>query len=180
MSDHLGERLTLLVDGRLDHAERERVLAHLAHCGSCRHEVDAHRRLKATLTALRAAPPQPGPDLTARLLAVASQERVALPLSPAVPPSTPRRSRRPRGAVRPLGRAGALRPRRAATAGVLLAVGLAGALALGAPGSSGPAAPFDPASPALVADHVSTSSGVPLSEPVSATVIPAGAAGPGR
>ena len=177
MNDHLGERLTLLVDGRLDHAERERVLAHLAHCGPCRHEVDAHRRLKVTLAALREAPPQPAPDLTARLLAVASIERAG---PPAAPPATPRRSRRPRGAARPLGRASTLRPRRATTAGVLLAVGLAGALALGSPASSGPAASVDPASPALVADHVSTSSGVPLSEPAFATVVPVGSAGAGR
>ena len=73
-----------------------------------------------------------------------------------------------------------LAPRRATAAGVLLLVGLAGALALGSPASSGPAAPVDPASPALIADHVSTSSGVPLSEPAFATVVPAGAAGPGR
>lgn len=177
MNDHLGERLTLLVDGRLDHAERERVLAHLTHCGPCRHEVDAHRRLKAMLTALRGDPPQPGQDLTARLLTVASPDRSA----PVTPPATPRRSRRPRGAARPLGRASALRTRRATTtAGVLLAVGLVGALALGSPASSGPAATVDPASPALVADHVSTSSGVPLSEPVFATVVPAGSAGAGR
>ena len=175
MSDHLGEGLTLLVDGRLDHAERERVLAHLAHCGPCRREVDAHRRLRATLTALREAPPRPGADLTARLLAVAAAERSA----PAAPPVTPRRVVRPRGAARPPGRAAALRSRRAGTAGVLLVVGLVGALALGSPASSGPAAPVDPASPALVADHVSTSSGVPLSEP-AATIVPVGAAGPGR
>lgn len=181
MSDHLGERLTALVDGELDHAERERVLAHLAHCTPCRGEVDAHRRLKAALGGLRDTFPLPPPDLAARLLAVAAAERSA----PAGPPLTPRSARRPRGAGRPGGRAGARRPRRATTAGLLLAVGLAGALALGAPASSGPAARVDPASPALVADHVSTSSGVPLSEPafagvVGTGVVPAGVAGPDR
>ncbi|MCU1691171.1 MAG: hypothetical protein JWM64_262, partial [Frankiales bacterium] len=95
MSDHLGDAVTALVDGELDHPSRERVLAHLAHCAPCRGEVDAHRRLKASLTSLRALPVEPGPDLTARLLAVAA------PRPPSAPPVTRRGPRRPRGAARP-------------------------------------------------------------------------------
>ncbi|MER7174942.1 SAV_2336 N-terminal domain-related protein [Streptomyces mesophilus] len=47
---HLGDQLAALLDGELNHAARERVLAHLATCAQCRAEVDAQRRLKATLT----------------------------------------------------------------------------------------------------------------------------------
>ena len=177
MSDHLGERLTALVDGALDHAERERVLAHLAHCSPCRGEVDAHRRLKSALGGLRETAPLPSPDLTARLLAVAAARARRAGRPARHPPPGARSARRPPS---PRRAPPACAPRRTTTAGVLLVAGLVGALALGAPASSGPAAPVDPASPALVADHVSTSSGVPLSEPAVAGVVDAGLAGPGR
>ncbi|MCW2605949.1 MAG: hypothetical protein JWO60_642, partial [Frankiales bacterium] len=86
MSGHLGERLTALVDGELDHAARDRALSHLAHCDECRAQADAHRRLKAALSGLRAAPPVPPAELVARLTALPSQEARA----PARPPSTRR------------------------------------------------------------------------------------------
>ncbi|MGK5728259.1 anti-sigma factor family protein [Streptomyces sp. URMC 124] len=43
---HLGDRLAALVDGELGHDSRERVLAHLATCWTCKAEADAQRRLK--------------------------------------------------------------------------------------------------------------------------------------
>ncbi len=177
MSDHLGDAVTALVDGQLDHPARERVLGHLAHCAPCRGEVEAHRRLKASLTRLRALPVEPSPDLAARLLAAAATR----PATP--PPSTRRGPRRPRGAARPPVRPLRARPsaRRGAAAGVLLAVGLAGALALGAPDARrGARTPVDPASPAFVTAYVETTSEVPLTEPAFATVVPASASRPGR
>ncbi|MCW2665169.1 MAG: hypothetical protein JWN57_131, partial [Frankiales bacterium] len=72
-SDHLGDRVAALVDGQLDHPSRERLLAHLAHCAPCRTQVEAQRRLKASLRELGARPMLPSDELTARLLALPSQ-----------------------------------------------------------------------------------------------------------
>jgi anti-sigma factor RsiW len=65
---HLGERLSALVDGELDHDERDRVLAHLASCDECRAEAEAQRRLKQRLRSLGDA--APSPDLLTRLYAM--------------------------------------------------------------------------------------------------------------
>lgn len=63
--EHLGENLAALVDGELCHERRDRVLAHLATCPTCRAEADAQRRLKSVF----AESPLPGPSdtLLARL-----------------------------------------------------------------------------------------------------------------
>jgi anti-sigma factor RsiW len=65
---HLGERITALVDGELDHDERDRVLAHLAGCAQCRAEAEAQRRLKRRLRSIADA--TPSPDLLTRLYAM--------------------------------------------------------------------------------------------------------------
>ncbi|NLU67302.1 zf-HC2 domain-containing protein [Streptomyces sp. HNM0574] len=62
---HLGDRLAALVDGELGHDARERVLAHLATCHSCKAEADAQRSLKSVFA--DAAPPPPSDGLLARL-----------------------------------------------------------------------------------------------------------------
>ncbi|MFJ3232836.1 anti-sigma factor family protein [Streptomyces sp. NPDC086787] len=62
---HLGDRLSALVDGELDHESRERVLAHLATCVRCKTEADAQRRLKNVFA--QAAPPPPSESFLARL-----------------------------------------------------------------------------------------------------------------
>ncbi|MEO3782240.1 zf-HC2 domain-containing protein [Actinocorallia sp. B10E7] len=49
----LGDRLTALVDGELDHDGRDRALAHLAGCDGCRAEAEALRRLKRRLSSLK-------------------------------------------------------------------------------------------------------------------------------
>jgi anti-sigma factor RsiW len=49
---HLGERLSALIDGELDLAERERVLIHLSRCSSCRDEIAALHTLKRRMNAL--------------------------------------------------------------------------------------------------------------------------------
>lgn len=49
---HLGERVSALVDGELNHAERDRALAHLAFCADCRREVESMRALKSRLRSL--------------------------------------------------------------------------------------------------------------------------------
>ncbi|MEW2129470.1 zf-HC2 domain-containing protein [Streptomyces sp. NPDC005435] len=62
---HLGDRLSALVDGELGHETRERVLAHLATCGRCKAEAEAQRRLKNVFA--QAAPPPPSESFLARL-----------------------------------------------------------------------------------------------------------------
>ncbi|MBZ6289293.1 zf-HC2 domain-containing protein [Streptomyces olivaceus] len=62
---HLGDRLSALVDGELGHDARERVLAHVATCTKCKTEVDAQRRLKDVFA--QAAPPPPSESFLARL-----------------------------------------------------------------------------------------------------------------
>jgi anti-sigma factor RsiW len=62
---HLGESLAALIDGELSHDSRDRVLAHLATCPSCKDEADAQRQLKSVF----ATSPLPAPPagLLARL-----------------------------------------------------------------------------------------------------------------
>ncbi|MFV0133797.1 anti-sigma factor family protein [Streptomyces sp. HMX87] len=62
---HLGDRLSALVDGELGHDARERVLAHVATCPKCKAEVDAQRRLKNVFA--ETAPPAPSESFLARL-----------------------------------------------------------------------------------------------------------------
>ncbi|MHA5050856.1 anti-sigma factor family protein [Streptomyces sp. SD15] len=62
---HLGDRLSALVDGELGHESRERVLAHLATCAKCKAEADAQRRLKNVFAEV--APPPPSESFLARL-----------------------------------------------------------------------------------------------------------------
>jgi len=62
---HLGDRLSALVDGELGHEARERVLAHLATCAKCKAEADEQRRLKNVFA--EAAPPPPSESFLARL-----------------------------------------------------------------------------------------------------------------
>ena len=68
---HLGQRLSALIDGELDGGERERVLVHMARCGSCRDEVAALRMLKRRMNALGEA--AAGADLTGRLIGLSAQ-----------------------------------------------------------------------------------------------------------
>ena len=63
---HLGQRLSALIDGELDGGERERVLLHMARCGSCRDEVAALRMLKRRMNDLGEA--AAGAGLTGRLM----------------------------------------------------------------------------------------------------------------
>ncbi|MER6524815.1 zf-HC2 domain-containing protein [Streptomyces sp. NPDC001508] len=63
--EHLGDRLSALVDGELGHDARERVLAHLATCARCKAEADAQRQLKNVFA--ESAPPPPSESFLARL-----------------------------------------------------------------------------------------------------------------
>ncbi|QBI52593.1 anti-sigma factor family protein [Streptomonospora litoralis] len=63
--DHLGERLSALVDGELGHTERDRALRHLAACENCRFEAEMMRGLKRRLHGLDS--PEPSTDFMGRL-----------------------------------------------------------------------------------------------------------------
>jgi anti-sigma factor RsiW len=66
---HLGHRLSALIDGELDGAERDRVLVHLAGCEPCRSEAVALRTLKRRMNALGEAAADAA--LTRRLIGLA-------------------------------------------------------------------------------------------------------------
>ncbi len=67
--NHLGQRLSALIDGELGDDERDRVLAHLVRCDSCRGEAVALRTLKRRMHSLGETMADAG--LTRRLMAVA-------------------------------------------------------------------------------------------------------------
>jgi anti-sigma factor RsiW len=66
---HLGDRLSALVDGELDGAERDRVHAHLASCEPCRAEAAELRALKQKLRGLTTGAPAEA-AMTRRLIAM--------------------------------------------------------------------------------------------------------------
>jgi anti-sigma factor RsiW len=165
-----GDLLSGLVDGELDHAQRERVLSHLLACAPCRAEVESLRALKTRLSWSGAETPLPHPDLTARLHAMAV---------PGVEPVQPQRplaaSSRP-VSLRPAARAsGAARPRRTRirrrTVGGIVALGLTAAFALGGQAQSERRVPVDPGSDQFVADYVDSTVEVPVTRPIDATVV---------
>jgi anti-sigma factor RsiW len=69
---HLGRRLSALIDGELNEADRDRVLSHLAGCEPCRREARALRMLKQRMNSLGSGLPDGDPDLTSRLMNMAS------------------------------------------------------------------------------------------------------------
>ena len=68
---HLGHRLSALIDGELNHTQRERVLGHLTRCESCRREAAALRALKQRMHALGEATANTA--LTDRLVALGAR-----------------------------------------------------------------------------------------------------------
>lgn len=140
MNRHLGVALTAFVDGELDHDRREEVQVHLAHCASCRGDLQLLRGLKSTLRE----EPQIAPmDLASRILALSAV------------PGQPAHVTRP-----PLVRDHS-RVRRAAVGVGALALGFGGVLAAaGSPRT--PVAPLDPANAGFVVEHTSTANEVPF------------------
>ncbi len=66
---HLGDRLSALVDGELDGAERDRAYAHLAGCKPCQAEAAELRTLKQRLRGLTNGAPAEA-AMTSRLIAM--------------------------------------------------------------------------------------------------------------
>lgn len=136
----LGERLTALVDGELDHDERDRAQAHLVLCGPCRAEVEAMRAVKRRLGSLGGA--APSTDLMLGLYALGRTPTAPVPpsdfmqaLMMTTPAEMPDRYRRPRD-NRPARSPGASGPylptRRKIPRARSLVVGAAALAALGA------------------------------------------------
>lgn len=80
---HLDERVSDLVDNRLDHDKRDRALAHLTTCERCRYEVEYERAAKGALGGM--SPVEPSQRLVSTLLALAEPEGPLPPERPGFP-----------------------------------------------------------------------------------------------
>lgn len=175
--NHLGARVSALVDGQLGHSERDRVLAHVAHCTACRQAVDAERTVKALLAG--AAPPSPSDGLLAALRGLAepggpvSPRPRSMPLGPVVP-TLPPPGRGPFGARRDSRRPATGRRAqrvRYAAAGAVSVAGLVLGTAFAAGGGAGAGAmTVVPAAAELSVEHAATTSGLPLGDPAFTAV----------
>ncbi|WP_026122526.1 anti-sigma factor family protein [Nocardiopsis halotolerans] len=101
--DHLGERLSALIDGELGPVEHESALIHLAKCESCRFEADMMRRLKRRLHGL--CEPEPDMDFMGRLTSLSRDPGGHSGHGPSDPPpgGAGFGARPPLGSSRPLG-----------------------------------------------------------------------------
>ena len=177
--EHLGQRISALVDGELGHGARDRALSHIAHCATCHAVLEQERRVKDRIAA--AAVPAASAELTARLRALAEPGEPMpprdrrMPLAPLVPTLPPPGRRT--GAGGPAGRRDSRHPgasgsgrtaRRAryaavtAVAAFTLMVGTA-FMAGGAPAQ--PGTPVLPPAAELSVEHAATTSGLPLRDP---------------
>jgi Putative zinc-finger len=181
--NHLGTRVSALVDGQLRDAERDRALTHVAHCDSCRAAVDAERSVKSLLAG--ASLPGPSDTLLASLRNLGepgdpvSPRPRSMPLGPVVPTLPPpgrgpfgsrRDSRRPAGSVGS-SRGGRAQRVRYAAAGAVSVAGLVLGTAFAAGGSAGAgAATIVPPAAGLSVEHAATTSVLPLGDPAFTAV----------
>jgi anti-sigma factor RsiW len=176
---HLGERLSALIDGELDGAERDRAHAHLAGCEQCRAEAAELRALKRKLHALGSGAPAEA-AMTRRLVAMTGPggplppRRRRLRLAPGTAPDTaagaapgarPAARRELRGTRRPSPRR-TPRRRYLVLGAVSLVVGL-GTAAFTAGGGSyaAPGPRITPPVEMFVVEHAITTGEVPISGP---------------
>ncbi|MCM3925292.1 zf-HC2 domain-containing protein [Frankia sp. AiPs1] len=110
MTEHLGDRVSPLIDHQLDHDARDRALAHLAGCADCQREVAALRQVKARLVTL--GDPALPDAVAARLLSIGAgmagpgrpEPECAPRLSPSSPPRRPDATGHGRSAAQPIDR----------------------------------------------------------------------------
>ena len=159
---HLGDRLSALVDGELDGAERDRAYAHLASCEQCRTEAADLRALKQKLRTLISGVPAEA-AMTRRLIAMTgpggplpSQRRLLRPVAG-------REIRRPG----PRGSAGNAHRRRYLVLGtVSLVVGLGtAAFTVGGSGEAAPGPRITPPVEMYSVEHAITTGEVPFTGP---------------
>jgi hypothetical protein len=190
---HLGERISALVDGELDHAERDRLLGHVADCQPCRSELDTLRRIKARLASSTG--PEMSPMLLSKLLAMAEPGGPLPParrpvVGPSYPIAPPPRTAATDATGRPVAaRPGPTGPGRARrrggrrryvylTGASALSVSL---IALGTAFAAGDATRgggplVTPPVGTFMIEHAQTTDGVPFTDPAS-TVIFGGGSG---
>jgi anti-sigma factor RsiW len=160
---HLGDRLSALVDGELDGAERDRAVAHLAGCEPCRAEAAELRALKKRLGTLMSRAPAEA-AMTRRLVAMTGPggplpPRRLLRLAPGPRSAERRENRRP-------GPRGPVRRRYLVLGTVSLVVGLGtAAFTVGGSGEAAPGPRITPPVEMYSVEHAITTGEVPLTGP---------------
>jgi anti-sigma factor RsiW len=167
---HLGQRLSALIDGELEGSERERVLVHMARCGSCRDEVAALRMLKRRMNALGEAAGGAGlAGLTGRLMSLSELVGLDDPRLPAgLPPADAVWPPQPPPGGWPVHNHGSRPDQRAgryflagSLAVFLAGLGTAAFIAGGEPQARAPAPPVMPSVDVLVVPHELVNDSVP-------------------
>ena len=157
---HLGDRLSALVDGELDGAERDRAHAHLASCEQCRAEAAELRALKQKLRGLMSRAPAEA-AMTRRLIAMTGPGGPLPPrrrLLRLAPPTASRGTRRP----------GSVRRRYLVLGTVSLVVGLGtAAFTAGGSGDAAPGPRITPPVEMYSVEHAITTGEVPFTGPSS-------------
>jgi len=158
---HLGDRLSALVDGELDGAERDRAYAHLASCEPCRTEAAQLRALKQKLSTLLPVAPAEA-AMTRRLIAMTGPGGPLPPrrrLLRLAPPTVRGETRRP-------GSRGPARRRYLLIGTVSLVVGLAtAAFTAGGGGAAVPGPRITPPVEMYSVEHAITTGEVPFTGP---------------
>jgi anti-sigma factor RsiW len=161
---HLGDRLSALIDGELDGAERDRAYAHLASCEPCRTEAAELRALKKKLSTLVSGAPAEA-AMTRRLIAMTGPggplppRRRLLRLAPGPRVAGRRETRRP-------GPRGPARRRYLLLGTVSLVVGLGtAAFTAGGGGAAVPGPRITPPVEMYSVEHAITTGEVPFTGP---------------
>jgi anti-sigma factor RsiW len=165
---HLGDRLSALVDGELDGAERDRAHAHLASCEQCRLEAAELRALKRKLGALLPKAPAEA-AMTRRLVAMTGPGG---PLPPRLrrlrPPSAMPRTAMPKDSRRP-GARRSVRRRYLVLGTVSLVVGLSTAAFTAGGSGAAPGPRITPPVEMYSVEHAIITGEVPFTGPSGAT-----------
>ena len=160
---HLGDRLSALIDGELDGAERDRASAHLASCEQCRTEAAELRALKRKLSTLLSRAPAEA-AMTRRLIAMTGPggplppRRRLLRLAPGPRAAGRRETRRP-------GPRGPVRRRYLVIGAVSLVVGLSTAAFTAGGGEATPGPRITPPVEMYSVEHAITTGEVPFTGP---------------
>jgi len=162
---HLGDRLSALIDGELDGAERDRAHAHLAGCDQCRTEAAELRALKRKLGSLLPGAPAEA-AMTRRLIAMTGPGG---PVPPRRRPGEPGKPGKPgRPETRRPGSSGPVRRRYLVIGTMSLVVGLSTvAFTAGGGGEATPGPRITPPVEMYSVEHAITTGEVPFTGPSS-------------